>query len=641
MTEASNNLPISIDYTSRDFYSLREDLISRVKANIPTWSGDNPADFGVALIEAFAYMGDVANYYIDRVANESYLATSTQRSSIVGYAKSLGYTIEGYRSATTTLTFGNSSAGAISIPKGTVVYTDLLVNNEIKRIKFTTDSTITVPANTALSASTTTVDATQGYSLANATTSGAQLVEADVYGMLLSATDGKANQEYSLNDSNVVDDSLDVYIWDGSNYVKWTRVTNLAVYGKSDRVYTVSIGADNFLTIQFGDGISGSIPPLSNQVWVAYNLGDGVYGNLASGRLGTSGAFILYSPGKTSNEMAVLTASVSFTNYSPSFGGANPESNSSIRAGAQTVAGTVLRAVTLLDYENIALTSTNIGKAKAYAYNYSSVTLFVAPKRDSVVPSGYSFDVEDLYPGYDELNSSISNEMVSLLSSVTETVNAYSQIGVTVTVSPVKYTDINIAYSFTALPGYNSAQVQKSVTSFLLSRLGYVNARISETLTSEALLKEIISVAGVATAAITTLSRGGSGVNTLIGQPGEVFVVSSSSITAVNNTATKLLGLTAQWNGSTATPSPVFSADTFYYVYSVSGTATTGFVFTPSISQPNIDAGAVITIGGTIVYSGTTYTMPTLTNGTNATTVTVTDVGGIKTDYKVLIIKAP
>jgi hypothetical protein len=640
MTEASNNLPISIDYTSRDFYSLREDLINRVKANIPTWSGDNPADFGVALIEAFAYMGDVANYYIDRVANESYLSTSTQRSSIMGYAKSLGYTVDGYRAATTTFTFGNSSASAISIPQGTVVYTDLLVNNEIKRIKFTTDDEVTVPANTALASSTTTVDATQGYSLANATTNGAQIVEDGIYGVLLSATDGKANQQYSVNDSNVVDDSLAVYFWDGSNYVKWTRVTNLAVYGKSDRVYTVSLGADNFLTIEFGDGVSGSIPALSNQVWVAYSLGDGVYGNLSEEKLGTSGAFILYSPGKTTNEMAVLTANITFTNFSPSLGGANPESNASIRAGAQTVAGTVLRAVTLLDYENIALTSTNIGKVKAYAYNYSSVTLFVAPKRDSVLPSGYAFDTSDLYPGYDETNTQISNEMVSLLSSVTETVNLYSQIGVTVTVSPVKYTDISIGYTFTALPGYNSAQVERSVTSFLLSRLGYVNARISETLTSESLLKEIVSVAGVATATITTLSRGGSSVNTIIGQPGEIFVVSSSDITAVNNTATKLTGLTAVWNGSASTPSPVFSADTFSYVYSVSGSATTGFVLTPTISPANVTAGAVITIGGTIVASGTTYTMP-LTNGTNATTVTVTDVGGIKTDYRILIIKAP
>lgn len=109
MTAPVSNIPVSIDYTSRDYYALRDALIRRVQertkvGNDQLWTGDDPSDFGVALIEAFAYMGDLINYYIDRIANESYLGTATQRQNVLNLASMLGYTAGGYTSATVNLT---------------------------------------------------------------------------------------------------------------------------------------------------------------------------------------------------------------------------------------------------------------------------------------------------------------------------------------------------------------------------------------------------------------------------------------------------------------------------------------------------------------------------------------------------------
>lgn len=99
MTVPASNIPVSIDYTSRDYYALREALIRRVQDRVGTWSGTDPSDFGVALVESFAYMGDLVNYYIDRVANESYLGTATQRQNVLNLASMIGYTAGGYTSA--------------------------------------------------------------------------------------------------------------------------------------------------------------------------------------------------------------------------------------------------------------------------------------------------------------------------------------------------------------------------------------------------------------------------------------------------------------------------------------------------------------------------------------------------------------
>ena len=84
---AINEIPLTIDYTSRDYEALREELVARIKERIPEWNGADNSDFGVVLAEAFAYLGDVANYYIDRIANESFLSTATQRESILAIAE--------------------------------------------------------------------------------------------------------------------------------------------------------------------------------------------------------------------------------------------------------------------------------------------------------------------------------------------------------------------------------------------------------------------------------------------------------------------------------------------------------------------------------------------------------------------------
>lgn len=118
MTTPSSNIPVSVDYTSRDYYSLRDALINRVIARVGQnrWTGNDPSDFGVALIESFAYMGDLVNYYIDRVANESYLGTATQRQNVLNLASMIGYTAGGYTSAVANVTL--TTIGGYNAPIG-------------------------------------------------------------------------------------------------------------------------------------------------------------------------------------------------------------------------------------------------------------------------------------------------------------------------------------------------------------------------------------------------------------------------------------------------------------------------------------------------------------------------------------------
>jgi hypothetical protein len=135
MTANANNSPISVDYTGRDYYALRDQLIDRVKYRVngdinstDGWQGNDPSDFGLALVEAFAYMGDLVNYYIDRVANETYLLTATQRESLLNIASMYGYKPANYVSASVTLDITNNG-GYKSTVGGAIIESD--ANNEI------------------------------------------------------------------------------------------------------------------------------------------------------------------------------------------------------------------------------------------------------------------------------------------------------------------------------------------------------------------------------------------------------------------------------------------------------------------------------------------------------------------------------
>ena len=97
---------IVLDYTSRDYKSIRSMLVGLAKGLLPDWQtvGDT-GDFGTLLLELYAYANDVTNYYIDRMASEAFLGTAVRRQSVMYIADMLGYRPTGQKSAVVSLSF--------------------------------------------------------------------------------------------------------------------------------------------------------------------------------------------------------------------------------------------------------------------------------------------------------------------------------------------------------------------------------------------------------------------------------------------------------------------------------------------------------------------------------------------------------
>lgn len=104
-----------IRYTSRDYESIRNDLIEYTKRYYPnTFRDFNETSFGMLMLETVAYVGDILSFYVDYQANESFLDTAIDYNNVLRHARNMGYRYK----------LANSSMGMLSfyalIPANTV-----------------------------------------------------------------------------------------------------------------------------------------------------------------------------------------------------------------------------------------------------------------------------------------------------------------------------------------------------------------------------------------------------------------------------------------------------------------------------------------------------------------------------------------
>ena len=122
MTAPTSDKP-AIDYTDKDYESLRQALLGLATFRLPEWTDRSAADVGMLLVDLFAYMGDVVSYYQDRIASESFLDTAVERRSILNLLRLIGYELAppAAASAELTLVFNPPGPGeptTVTVPSG-------------------------------------------------------------------------------------------------------------------------------------------------------------------------------------------------------------------------------------------------------------------------------------------------------------------------------------------------------------------------------------------------------------------------------------------------------------------------------------------------------------------------------------------
>ena len=82
----------SINYTSRDFTTIKNDLLDYAKRYYPNQFRDFSANsFGSLMLDTVSYVGDILSFYLDYQVNESFITTAIERKNIIKLAQQLGY----------------------------------------------------------------------------------------------------------------------------------------------------------------------------------------------------------------------------------------------------------------------------------------------------------------------------------------------------------------------------------------------------------------------------------------------------------------------------------------------------------------------------------------------------------------------
>lgn len=167
-------------------------------------------------------------------------------------------------------------------------------------------------------------------------------------------------------------DTLKVFVGDEG----WTEVPSLAESGPNDHHFMTEIDENQVMSFMGGDGRYGAkFPTGRNNISAQYRAGLGTVGNLGA------------------NAISVLPAPLPFvlssTNPVPSAGGADPDTPESTRQLAQLSVRTLDRAVSVQDFQDLALTYSGIAKARATLSRVdgrSAIVLVVATSGGEPLP---------------------------------------------------------------------------------------------------------------------------------------------------------------------------------------------------------------------------------------------------------------
>ena len=83
---------VPINYTNREFESIRQDLLEIAERFYPESFQDfSEASFGALMVDAVAYVGDQLSFYLDYNVNETFLDTAYQYNNVLRHGRIMGY----------------------------------------------------------------------------------------------------------------------------------------------------------------------------------------------------------------------------------------------------------------------------------------------------------------------------------------------------------------------------------------------------------------------------------------------------------------------------------------------------------------------------------------------------------------------
>jgi len=363
-----------IDYAATDFASLRDALVSYMKAAYSLdYQNFSEADYGMMFTELVAYMGAVMSFKADALANESYLSTAKTRRNVSKLLGLIGVRLKGPTSA--------GGSAKIVFPASVVTNPTISADNRVVSISSPTDGgqvsytlyPVTNGKILSLTSNSTDIELSISDSYDSSTSwSNLALVEGALVQETGSFDTTDAYKTITLGEGPVIENSAQVFVTSETALSgTYTQVDNLySSSGGSDKVFELQYDENYNGVIRFGDGNLGASPPNSSTYRVVYRVGGGVRGNI----LGTG----------ISNNITTSLGAAALTNTSVITGGINAETAEEAKLNAPLTYKRQDRLVTLDDY-------------RAFVSRYSNPTGGIAVGTASTRKAYSSANIIDVY----------------------------------------------------------------------------------------------------------------------------------------------------------------------------------------------------------------------------------------------------
>jgi len=347
-----------IKYSDRSFSQIKDSLINRLRAAVPELTDFSSSNLLIIIIDMFAGVAEMLNYYIDITARELYLPTARKFSSVLKLAEYAGYLGKASFPAQATLEF--SIPGNIAAPINFTIPSGTSFNGGVMNWVLLRD-----------------VVFRKGFTRARGFVSQYVFIENSVIGV----SDGSTHQMFALP-FDYAHDSLDVNVAG----VYWNRVNTLGFSSATSKDFIVKLNHDGGIYLVFGDGVNGAIPQDGSNVIINYRATEGPSGMVGPG---------IISSFVTPPTLPSGVSSLNVTNTSKAFGGRGVEGIEEVRKSVPISMRTLERAVTRQDYIDVAVQAPGVSSA---VLNFScglGVTLYIIPIGGGTPNEAFLESVED------------------------------------------------------------------------------------------------------------------------------------------------------------------------------------------------------------------------------------------------------
>jgi len=317
--------------TELDFDTIKSNLKTFLNQQTEFTDYDFEGSGLSVLLDILAYNTHYNAYYLNMVANESFMNTALLRDSVVSHAKTLGYVPHSMKAPIATINFlaqsVNSSVANLTLPAG-FSFLSNQIDNKVYNFVVLEDTLVTKANNS--------------YYFENLDIYEGQLI---TYNFTQNVTTNP-KQIFTLQDTNIDTTTIKVRVSPSpasTESAVYNLVSDILDITSDDDVYFLQEGRNGKYEIYFGNDVIGKSIADGSIVRVSYLLTNGTSAIKANNFIATA---------SLSDTLGESLTNFTITPVSAASGGAERESVDDIKFGSAAQFATQNRLITTKDYES-------------------------------------------------------------------------------------------------------------------------------------------------------------------------------------------------------------------------------------------------------------------------------------------------